>query len=273
MKKVLTIAGSDSCGGAGIQGDLKAFSANGTYGMSVICAITAQNTKGVTKILTLNKDIVAAQLDAIFSDIEVDAIKIGMVSQAEIIEIIAEKLIQYKGRKIVLDPVMISKSGHNLLEREAVKKLVEKLIPLALVVTPNLPETIEIMKVLGENIKEINTEEEMKYAAKKIFSLGCKGVLIKGGHLKGDAIDILYDGKKFYRYMSKRIKTINTHGTGCTLSSTICAYLSKGYSLEEAVSNSKRYITKAIENSFSIGSEVGPVHHFYKFYNKDGEIN
>ncbi|MGL6064373.1 MAG: bifunctional hydroxymethylpyrimidine kinase/phosphomethylpyrimidine kinase [Fusobacteriaceae bacterium] len=273
MKKVLTIAGSDSCGGAGIQADLKTFSANGTYGMSVISAIIAQNTKGVTKILTLNRDIVEAQLDAIFSDIEVDAIKIGMVSQIEIIEVIAEKLIQYKGKKIVLDPVMVSKSGHNLLERESVKKLIEKLIPLATIVTPNLPEAMEIMKAIGENVQEITTEEEMKYVAKKIFALGCKSVLIKGGHLKGDALDILYDGTSYYRYINKRIETINTHGTGCTLSSAICACLAKGYPLKDSVENAKIYITKAIENSFSIGSGVGPVHHFYKFYNKDGEIN
>ncbi len=273
MKKVLTIAGSDSCGGAGIQADLKTFSANGTYGMSVICAITAQNTRGVTRVLALDKSIVEAQLDAIFSDIEVDAVKIGMVSQPEIIEVITEKLIQYKVKKIVLDPVMISKSGHNLLEPESVKILVENLIPLATIVTPNLPEALEIMREMGENMDDIKTEEEMKFVAKKIFSLGCKSVLIKGGHLEGDALDILYDGTNFYRYTNKRIQTINTHGTGCTLSSAICSYLAKGYSLEEAVNNSKIYITKAIENSFSIGSGVGPVHHFYKFYNKDGEVN
>ncbi|MBY7025484.1 MULTISPECIES: bifunctional hydroxymethylpyrimidine kinase/phosphomethylpyrimidine kinase [Clostridium] len=261
MFKALTIAGSDSCGGAGIQADLKSFSANGVYGMSVITAITAQNTMGVFGIQDINPEIIESQIDVIFDDIIVDAVKIGMVSKIESIKAISNGLKKVQNLpKVVLDPVMISKSGFNLLSPDAKDALIEELFPLATLITPNLPEAEEI---LGMKINNLN---EMKEAAKKLQELGPKYVLVKGGHLKDDATDLLLYEDEFICLPQKRINTIHTHGTGCTLSSAIAANLAKGLDIKESVIKAKEYITGAIENGFSIGKGVGPTHHFYKFY-------
>ncbi|WP_315081097.1 bifunctional hydroxymethylpyrimidine kinase/phosphomethylpyrimidine kinase [uncultured Clostridium sp.] len=261
MFKALTIAGSDSCGGAGIQADLKSFSANGVYGMSVITAITAQNTMGVFGIQDINPKIIESQIDVIFDDIIVDAVKIGMVSKIESIKAISKSLKKFLNLpKVVLDPVMISKSGFNLLSPDAKEALIEELFPLATLITPNLPEAEEI---LGMKISNL---DEMKEAAKKLQELGPKYVLVKGGHLKDDATDLLLYEDEFICLPQKRINTVHTHGTGCTLSSAIAANLAKGLDIKESVINAKEYITGAIENGFPIGKGVGPTHHFYKFY-------
>lgn len=263
MKKVLTIAGSDSCGGAGIQADLKTMSALGVYGMSVITAVTCQNTKGVFDVQEINNNIVHSQIKCIFDDIEVDAVKIGMVSNSEIIKTIRELLIEYKAKNIVVDPVMISKSGYFLLKPDAINEL-KNLISIAHIVTPNIPEAEALTGFKIEN------EEHMKKAASEISKLGPKWVLIKGGHRCNDANDILYTGEKFIKISGKRIQTNNTHGTGCTLSSAIASHLAKGLNIEESVIESKNYITKAIENSFSIGQGVGPLGHFVELYKQSG---
>lgn len=263
MKKVLTIAGSDSCGGAGIQADLKTMSSLGVYGMSVITAVTAQNTQGVLSVLEINKEMVSDQIKAIFDDIQIDAVKIGMVSNCEIIQTIRELLLKYKAKNIVLDPVMVSKSGYNLLKPEAIEEL-KKLIIIADIVTPNIPEA-EILS----NMK-IENEAQMKTAAIKIRDLGVKNVLVKGGHRCNNANDVFLSGDNFTILEGKRFNTINTHGTGCTLSSAIASFISKGMNFEEAVNLSKSYISKAIENSFSIGHGVGPVGHFIELYKNGG---
>lgn len=266
MRNLLTIAGSDSCGGAGIQADLKAFSAHGVYGMSVITAVTAQNTQGVFAVQDINPEIIEAQIDAIFQDIEVHGVKIGMVSQIATIKAIASKIKQYKPTNVVVDPVMISKSGYDLLQPEAKVTLIEELIPLADLITPNLPEAEAITKMTIETI------EEMKVAAEKIHKMGVKNVLIKGGHLPDRAVDILFDGTEFTFYESKRIDTKNTHGTGCTLSSSIAANLGMGLDIKTALEASKDYITTAIEHSIDLGKGVGPTNHFYTLYKNAGVL-
>lgn len=263
LKKVLTIAGSDSCGGAGIQADLKTMSALGVYGMSVITAITAQNTVGVKKSMDVDSDMIEAQIKAIFDDIKVDAVKIGMVSNSNSIEVIKKLLIKYKASNIVLDPVMVSKSGYHLLKVKAEESL-KQLVEIADLVTPNIPEAEVLAKM------KIKNEDDMKEAAKRIEALGAKNVLVKGGHRLNDANDILLTGNYFIKVKGKRIDTKNTHGTGCTLSSAIASFLSRGLSISEAVRLSKEYITKAIENSFSIGNGVGPVGHFVELYKSAG---
>lgn len=273
MKNVLTIAGSDSCGGAGIQADLKTFSANGVYGMSVITAVTAQNTVGVFSVQDLDESIIRAQIDAIFTDIKVDAVKIGMVSKISTIEAISEKLKEYKPDLVVLDPVMISKSGFSLLKPESKTALINNLIPLATIITPNIPEAEEILKEISSDIKNIETVEQMELAAKEIYKLGCNNVLLKGGHLQNDATDVLYDGRNITYFRSNRINTKNTHGTGCTLSSAIASQLALGFSITEAVKKAKDYITVAIEHSLDIGHGVGPTNHFYSLYKKAGMLN
>lgn len=264
MKNVLTIAGSDSCGGAGIQADLKTFSANGTYGMSVITAITAQNTMGVFAIQDIDTEIVKAQIDAIFKDIEVSAVKIGMVSVSDTINAIADKMIEYDFRNIVLDPVMISKSGFNLLNPNAKETLIKRLIPLSLIITPNIPEAEAISSI------KINNLDDMKKSAEIIYRMGAKFVLLKGGHLKDDATDILFDGKDFTIFPMGRIDTKNTHGTGCTFSSAIASNIAKGLDIKSAVTEAKNYITDAIKHSISLGKGVGPTNHFYSLYKKAG---
>lgn len=267
MKNVLTIAGSDSCGGAGIQADLKTFSAHGVYGMSVITAVTAQNTQGVLAVQDIDPEIISRQIEAIFEDIRVDALKIGMTSQVCTIKAIAEGLKKYKASNIVLDPVMVSKSGYHLLQPSAVEALISILLPLATLVTPNIPEAEVIAGIKIENMAD------MERAARLIHGMGVQNVLIKGGHLKADATDVLFDGISFTYLNGRRIDTRNTHGTGCTLSAAIASNLALGCTAAEAVTKAKEYITAAIENSLSIGKGVGPTHHFYLLYKKAGIIN
>ncbi|MEG1003274.1 bifunctional hydroxymethylpyrimidine kinase/phosphomethylpyrimidine kinase [Clostridium sp.] len=265
MFRALTIAGSDCSGGAGIQADLKSFSANGVFGMSVITAITAQNTKGVFGIQDINEDMIRDQIRVIFDDIRVDAVKIGMVSKIESIKAIGQALKEVSDvKKIVVDPVMVSKSGFKLLSEDAKDTLIEELFPIATLITPNLPEAEEILGV------EIKTLEDMKEAAIKLKELGPKYVLVKGGHLEDDATDLLYDGENFTYYSQERINSKNTHGTGCTLSSAIAANLAKGMNIQDAVKEGKRYITVAIEHGIELGHGVGPTNHFYELYKLAG---
>lgn len=254
----LTIAGSDSSGGAGVQADLKTFSAIGTYGMSVITAVTAQNTHGVFLVEDLSREIIKKQIEVVFDDIPPKAVKIGMVSSPEIITEIVDTLGKYNCDYLVVDPVMISKSGYSLLKPEAKENLIKYLIPKAYITTPNTLEAEEISGV------KINTVEDMKIAGEKILELGPKFVLMKGGHLDGDAVDILIGKDTFEIYKSERFDRKNTHGTGCTLSSAITSYLALGNDVVEAVRLAKNYITNAIKYSFDIGGGVGPVHHFYE---------
>lgn len=267
MKNLLTIAGSDSSGGAGIQADLKTFAAHGTFGMSVITAVTAQNTCGVTKVQNIDCAVVKAQIEAVFDDIRVDAVKIGMVSQPEIIETIASCLRHYQPKIIVVDPVMISKSGYPLLAPEACATLIKELLPLATLLTPNLPEAEAITGL------QVTKKEEMRPVAEKIIALGAKAVLVKGGHLNDTADDLLFDGANEVWFPGKRIATKNTHGTGCTLSSSLAANLAKGLSLREAVQASKDYVTTAIEHGIALGSGCGPTHHFVDLYRKAGLLD
>lgn len=264
MKNLLTIAGSDSSGGAGIQADLKTFAAHGTFGMSVITAVTAQNTCGVTKVQDIDCEIVQAQIETVFDDIHVDAVKIGMVSRSEIIKTIATCLRKYKPKIIVVDPVMISKSGYPLLVPEACTTLIKEFLPLATLVTPNLPEAEAITGF------KVTSKEEMHIVAEKIIALGAKAVLVKGGHLNDTADDLLFDGKEEIWFPGDKIKTKNTHGTGCTLSSSLAANLAKGLSLCDAVAASKTYVTEAIRYSIALGSGCGPTHHFVDLYRKAG---
>jgi hydroxymethylpyrimidine/phosphomethylpyrimidine kinase len=267
MKNILTIAGSDSCGGAGIQADIKTFSAHGLYGMSVITAVTAQNTQGVFAVQDIDKEIIAKQIEAVYDDIKVSAVKIGMVSQIDTIKVIAEELSKFKAENIVLDPVMISKSGFDLLRKESKETLIKVLIPIADIVTPNIHEAQAITGLKIENIKD------MEKAAVEIYKMGPKNVLIKGGHLVDDATDVLFDGEKIELFKGRRINTKNTHGTGCTLSSAIASNIALGYGVKESVRRAKEYINIAIEHSLDIGKGVGPTNHFYILYKKAGIIN
>ncbi|CZT56391.1 bifunctional hydroxymethylpyrimidine kinase/phosphomethylpyrimidine kinase [Solibaculum mannosilyticum] len=260
MKHVLTIAGSDCSGGAGVQADLKTMSAHHCFAMSVITAITAQNTQAVNDVLDVPPAMIEAQIDAIFTDIRVDAVKIGMVSVSDSIRAIAGKLGQYTPPFVVVDPVMVSKSGYDLLRPEAASALKELLLPLATIVTPNVPEA---EKLAGMSIR---SEDDIKEAAQRIYALGAKQVLIKGGHSDGQPTDWLFDGQKFTAFPGKRIDTPNTHGTGCTLSSAIASNLALGHPVEQAVELAKQYIQTAIEHSISLGHGHGPVNHFYEYY-------
>lgn len=255
MKKVLTIAGSDSGGCAGIQADLKTFCAHGVFGASAITAITAQNTQGVRAIEDISPDIIKAQIDAVLEDIGADAVKIGMLSTPQTIEAVSHSLRKHRPGNIVLDPVMVSTSGHDLLSADAKESLIKLMFPLAFLITPNIPEA---NCLTGLHIKDIAGMEE---AARKLFESCSCHVLVKGGHSAAEAVDVLYDGKTFRHFASRRIDTKNTHGTGCTLSSAIAANLALGYSLEESVKRAKEYITLAIEHSLDIGKGCGPVNH------------
>ncbi|MBO0551200.1 bifunctional hydroxymethylpyrimidine kinase/phosphomethylpyrimidine kinase [Clostridium botulinum] len=255
------MAGSDSCGGAGIQADIKTMSSLGVYAMSIITAVTAQNSIGVQDVHEVPNNMVEAQIKSIFDDIDVDAVKIGMLSNSETIKSIKEYLEKYKAKNIVLDPVMVSKSGYFLLKPEAIEEL-KNLISISHIVTPNIPEA-EVLSGM-----KISSEDDMKKAATIIQSMGSENVLLKGGHRCNDANDILLYKDKFITIPGNRIETKNTHGTGCTLSSAIASYLAKGFGIEKSVSLSKEYITKAIENSFPIGEGVGPVGHFINLYKK-----
>jgi len=264
MRKVLTIAGSDSSAGAGIQADLKTFAAHGVYGLSVITAITAQNTKGVKASQDVPVEMIDHQLKAIFDDIEVDAVKIGMVSNADAIDIIAKHLGKYCPQKVVLDPVMVSTSGFPLLQPEAREALVKKLFPLTFLVTPNLAEA-EVLTGI-----KISTLDEMREGAKEIAKLGPQNVLLKGGHLEGQPIDVLYDRQEAFYFYGERLEGIHTHGTGCTLSSSIASNLAKNMDIREAIERSKEYITTAIRHSIQLGEGAQPTHHFYHLYQKAG---
>lgn len=260
----LTIAGSDSSGGAGIQADLKTFAALGVYGASAITALTAQNTKGVAGIHAVPAAFVAAQIDAVFSDLDVGAVKIGMVAQAESIDAIASALSRWKPGHIVLDPVMVATSGDRLLAAEAVEALRTKLMPLASVITPNLPEAAAL---LDELIAK--SEAEIESQGRRLLGLGCRAVLIKGGHGEGtESIDYLVSADKTIALAAPRVATQNTHGTGCSLSSAVAASLAKGEDLETAVRNAKSWISAAIASAdrFSVGHGHGPIHHFHTFY-------
>jgi hydroxymethylpyrimidine/phosphomethylpyrimidine kinase len=261
--KALTIAGSDSGAGAGIQADLKTFAALGVYGTSVVTAITAQNTKGVTQILELPIDLISAQIDAVIEDIGTFALKTGMLANSEIINVVAAKIRQHRLQNLVVDPVMVAKGGDLLLRQDAIDTLRSRLLPLASIVTPNLPETERLTGIRGTRM------QNLKDAAKHFIDLGARSVVIKGGHRKGPATDLFYDGKEFRTLKAPRISTANTHGTGCTFSAAIAAGLAKGEKLEKAVVQAKRYITQAIRNGYSIGSGHSPVHHFYRFWAKD----
>lgn len=260
----LTIAGSDSGGGAGIQADLKAFSALSVYGASVITALTAQNTQAVNGIHDVPPDFIVNQLETVLSDLDVSAIKIGMLSTVPIIEAIASVLREHKNIPLVLDPVMVAKSGDRLLSRDAHLALIEYLCPLATVLTPNVPEAAML-----SGLPEVITEAGFAAQAEHLLVLGCQSVLLKGGHLDGaQCTDILYSAKEQYRYSHPRLDTKNTHGTGCTLSSAIAACLAHGQSLSDAVSTAELYLHKAIQHadSLSIGHGHGPVHHFHHWW-------
>ena len=269
MKKLLTIAGSDSSGGAGIQADLKTFAALGTYGMSCICALTAQNTKGVTMVTNTPVDMVQAQLEAIYDDVPPDGAKTGMLATPAIVETVADFLAAHTGAPLVVDPVMVATSGDILLEGAAIKTYKKKLIPLATLITPNIPEA-EVLTGLA-----IHTEEDMKQAAAQLMDYGCQAVLVKGGHQVMEATDILYDGNTYTRFPGQRIDTENTHGTGCTLSSALAASLAKGMSLADAVQEAKTYISGAIARAKtdSVGHGHGPVHHFWFYHDGWGKMD
>ena len=258
--KALTIAGSDSGAGAGIQADLKTFAAFGVYGTSVITAITAQNTRQVNKVHHLPPSIVAKQIDAVIQDIGTHALKTGMLSNTEIISIVARKVREHRLINLVVDPVMAAKGGHLLLHRNAMTVLRSRLIPLATVVTPNLPEAEAITGIYGRRASAIRD------AAKKIIDLGAQSVVIKGGHRRGPATDLFYDGSQFHEFSAARIASSSTHGAGCTYSAAIVAGLAKGQNLESAVAEAKKFITQAIRNGFAIGSGHSPVHHFFRFW-------
>lgn len=262
MKTALTIAGSDSGGGAGIQADLKSFSANGVFGMSVITAITAQNTQEVRSVQDIDVNIIRDQIEAVFDDITVDAVKIGMLSSADTIKTVTQGLQKYAPSHIVLDPVMVSKGGHHLLRQEAVTSLIDHMLPLATIITPNIPEA-EV--ILGY---PISNKKDMEKACMDMTKLGARSVLLKGGHMEGEPDDLYYDGTNFHWISGTRIETKNTHGTGCTLSSAIAANLARGFDMLEAVKRGKSYIHMAIEHSLDIGNGHGPTNHFYDLYRK-----
>jgi hydroxymethylpyrimidine/phosphomethylpyrimidine kinase len=256
IPKALTIAGSDSGGGAGIQADLKTFSAFRVFGMSVITAVTAQNSLGVQGVENLPPDFVARQLRSVLEDFGTDAAKCGMLSTAPIIEAVATVLAERRIEKLVVDPVMVAKLGVPLLQPDARAALVARILPLALVVTPNLPEA-EVLA--GMRVAEL---EDMEEAARRIHGMGPRYVLVKGGHRKGDATDVLWNGREFTRFTAPRIDSVNTHGTGCTLSAAIAAGLARSQALGDAIRSAKAYVTRAIREGFAAGRGVGQLRHF-----------
>lgn len=266
MRKIaLTIAGSDSGGGAGIQADLKTFSALGVFGTSAITAITAQNTMGVDAVEVLSPEIVAAQIKSVTNDMPVAAAKTGMLANAAIIEVVVKTIKGVGLQKLVVDPVMVAKGGHRLLAEEAEAAMRTVLLPMAYVITPNLPEA-EVLTGM-----HIATLDDMKSAAEKLHSMGAQNVLLKGGHLPSeDAVDFLFDGKNFHKLQARRVKTSSTHGTGCTLSAAITAYLALGEELPDACSKAKDYLTNALRHAPALGHGHGPVGHFWRFSYESG---
>jgi len=260
MKKALSIAGSDCSGGAGIQADLKTFSAHGVFGMTVITSVVAENTFRVTDYQDIRPDIIEKQIDDVFEDIPADAVKIGMLSCRETMLAVAGKLRRWKPKNIVVDPVMYAKNGSALMEEFAINTLITEVVPLADLITPNIPEA---EKMTGMAIK---THDDMRQAARLIHGMGCRAVVVKGGHYEGDALDILFDGNEFYEYSAPRVDTKHTHGTGCTFSSAIASNLTLGIPVHKAVEKAKEYINMAIIHAPQLGKGRGPTHHFYEMY-------
>ena len=256
IPRALTVAGSDSGGGAGIQADLKTFSAYRVFGMSVLTAITAQNSVGVQDVVTLPPAFVAAQLESVLSDFGADAAKCGMLATAGIVRAVVAKLQEHRVEMLVVDPLMIATSGDPLLQPDAREVLIGELLPLALVVTPNLHEAGALAEMA------VSTREDMEEAARRIAKLGPRHVLVKGGHLTGEAVDLLFNGREFTAFSAPRIDSANTHGTGCTFSAAIAAGLARGRPLPEAVRDAKAYVTRAIREGFTPGKGVGVVRHF-----------
>jgi hydroxymethylpyrimidine/phosphomethylpyrimidine kinase len=252
----LTIAGSDSGGGAGIQADLKTFTAFGVYGASVLTALTAQNTRGVRAIADVDPAFVAQQLDAVFEDLDIGAAKTGMLARTPVVEAVAERLHAHRVAHLVVDPVMVASSGDILLQENAISALKNALLPLASIVTPNLREA-ELLTG-----RKVNNPSEMRKAAKAMLDLGAHAALVKGGHLEGDALDIFYDGREFREFSAPRVPGTNTHGTGCTLSAAIAAGLARGDQMLTAIENAKNYVTLAIQTAPGIGHGAGPINHF-----------
>lgn len=263
MKKVLTIAGSDCSGGAGIQADLKTMSAHGVFAMSVIVSVVAENTARVISIEDISPKVIADQMDAVFEDIVPDAVKVGMLSTPACMQAVAQKLRQYQPPHVVIDPVMYAKNGAPLMNPDAVGALIEHVLPLATVLTPNIPEAECIAKMKIESV------DDMEQAARKIHQMGCQNVLVKGGHAVGDALDVLFDGQSFFHFETARIDTKNTHGTGCTLSSAIASNLALGHSVQQAVKLAKDYVTEGIRHSLAIGKGCGPLNHFHAFFSEE----
>lgn len=266
MKTALTIAGSDCSGGAGIQADIKTMSAHGVFAMSVIVSVVAENTSRVLAIEDVLPSMVEAQIDAIFEDIAVDAVKVGMLSSPDIMQAVADKLKEYNAINVVIDPVMYAKNGCPLMDPSAINAYITTIVPLAYILTPNIPEAEAISGI------KIDNAADVEQACKIIHGMGCRYVLIKGGHAQGDPIDVLYDGSEYEYFAHKRINTKNTHGTGCTLSSAIASNLALGMSISEAVKLAKEYVTTAITHALEIGKGNGPTNHFYELYRKGGKI-
>ncbi|MCH5208246.1 MAG: bifunctional hydroxymethylpyrimidine kinase/phosphomethylpyrimidine kinase [Oscillospiraceae bacterium] len=261
VKKCLTIAGSDCSGGAGIQADLKTFAAHGCYGASVITSIVSENTEGVLSTYNVPVNEVANQLDAVFEDIQIDAVKLGVLPTVDIIKIVAEKLMKYLPKYIVCDPVLMASSGDALTSEETIDAYIEHIFPLVTLITPNIPEAGAFT---GMSISTIN---DMKGAAAAMYSLGASAVMVKGGHLEeGHATDVLYDGKDASSIRVVKVDSPNTHGTGCTLSSAIAANLANGFALGGAVFSAKDYVTEAISKSYPVGKGHGPVNHFFEYW-------
>lgn len=261
-QKALTIAGSDCSGGAGIQADLKTFSAHGVYGMSVITAVVAENTFRVSGIMDVTPEMIDKQMTDIFEDIRPDAVKIGMLNTPETMHAVAEALKIWQPENVVIDPVMYAKNGSPLMTPDAIEVLLAEIVPLATLITPNIPEA---EKLSGMTIASLS---DMKTAALAIHQMGCQAVLVKGGHYMGEATDILYDGREFHDLTTARINTKNTHGTGCTLSSAIASNLALGHNVSESVKRAKAYVTTAIQHALPFGHGNGPTHHFYDLYQK-----
>ena len=264
MKRVLAIAGSDCSGGAGVQADLKTFCAHGVYGMSVIVSVVAENTRRVLDVQDIRPDLILKQLDAVFEDIGADAVKVGMLSSPRCMRAVAQGLARYRPPHVVIDPVMFAKNGAPLMRPEAVEPFVRLILPLADVLTPNIPEA---ERLTGLRIRDM---ADMERAARAISAMGCRAVVLKGGHGSADATDVLFDGKAFHHYSVPRIATRNTHGTGCTFSAAIAAGLANGLSLPLAAERAKAYVTAAIAHALPLGKGCGPTHHMYELYRQAG---
>ncbi len=261
MPSVLAIAGSDSGAGAGIQADLKTFGALGVYGTTAITAVTAQNTLGVTVVQELSREVVAAQIEAVVTDIRPDAVKTGLLTSIPIVEVVAAKVREHRLPNLVVDPIMVASSGEPLLRSDALSALRDVLLPLASVVTPNLAEAAVLSG------RDVASEGDRRRAAQEIVGLGADAVVITGGHLAGDmALDLLFDGRQFRSYAASRIETGGAHGTGCTFASALAVFLARGEPLAEAVGQAKDYVTEALRHAYPIGRGPGPLHHFFRFW-------